>query len=355
MSPMPRSTHWPSCSCRRSRSGAAAGCAAVRAAARPEPAVAPHHGGERRRLPGVSLALLSMVLDTGPIDYALGGWEPPIGIGLRVDAMNAFVLVIISGMSTATLLYARRSLEAEIAEADHPLFYTSFLLCLTGLLGITSTGDAFNFFVFLEISSLATYTLVAMGAQRDRRALTAAFRYLVMGTIGATFYLIGVGFLYIITGTLNMADLAERLQDQQRHHRGPGGLCLHHHRPRPQGGRDAPACVAAQRLCLCPDGGDRVPGRDRDQGRGLRPDALPVHRLRPRVQLRGQRPALHLHAAGAVRHVRSLRRGSVAAGPSACWRGPRSPSLATFSSACRWPRRARPALSDPSSICSTTR
>jgi multicomponent Na+:H+ antiporter subunit D len=163
----------------------------------------------------VSLALLAMVLDTGPIDYALGGWEPPIGIGLRVDAMNAFVLVIISGMSTATLLYARRSLEAEIAEADHPLFYTSFLLCLTGLLGIVITGDAFNFFVFLEISSLATYTLVAMGAAGDRRALTAAFRYLVMGTIGATFYLIGIGFLYIITGTLNMADLAARLAHHQ--------------------------------------------------------------------------------------------------------------------------------------------
>ncbi|HUF44632.1 MAG TPA: proton-conducting transporter membrane subunit, partial [Aestuariivirgaceae bacterium] len=164
----------------------------------------------------ISLALLFTVLDSGPVDYALGGWEPPIGIAFRVDAMNAFVLAIISGMSTATLLYARRSLEAEIAAADHPMFYTAYLLCLTGLLGITSTGDAFNFFVFLEISSLSTYTLVAMGAQRDRRALTAAFRYLVMGTIGATFYLIGVGFLYIITGTLNMADLAERLEGQRQ-------------------------------------------------------------------------------------------------------------------------------------------
>jgi multicomponent Na+:H+ antiporter subunit D len=164
----------------------------------------------------ISLALLSTVLDSGPVDYALGGWEPPIGIAFRVDAMNAFVLAIISGMSTATLLYARRSLEAEIAADDHPMFYTAYLLCLTGLLGITSTGDAFNFFVFLEISSLSTYTLVAMGAQRDRRALTAAFRYLVMGTIGATFYLIGVGFLYIITGTLNMADLAERLEGQRQ-------------------------------------------------------------------------------------------------------------------------------------------
>jgi multicomponent Na+:H+ antiporter subunit D len=163
----------------------------------------------------ISLALLSAVFEGGAIDYAMGSWAPPVGIAFRIDAMNAFVLVIISGMSTATLLYARPSLEAEIAESDHPLFYTAYLLCLTGLLGITATGDAFNLFVFLEISSLSTYTLVAMGARRDRRALTAAFRYLVMGTVGATFYLIGVGFLYIITGTLNMADLAELLEGQR--------------------------------------------------------------------------------------------------------------------------------------------
>ena len=164
----------------------------------------------------ISLKLLSTVLDGGPVEYAMGDWAPPVGIVFRIDAMNAFVLAIISGMSTATLLYARLSLEAEIAEADHPRFYTAYLLCLTGLLGITITGDAFNFFVFLEIASLSTYTLVAMGAERDRRALTAAFRYLVMGTVGATFYLIGVGFLYIVTGTLNMADLAERLAGEGR-------------------------------------------------------------------------------------------------------------------------------------------
>lgn len=163
---------------------------------------------------GVSLALLWSVLNHGPIDYALGGWPPPVGIAFRIDAVNAFVLMIVAGMSTVTLLYARASVEAEIARANHPLFYTSFLLCLTGLLGITITGDAFNFFVFLEISSLSTYTLVAMGAARDRRALTAAFNYLVMGTIGATFFLIGIGFLYILTGTLNMSDLAVRLAGQ---------------------------------------------------------------------------------------------------------------------------------------------
>ena len=84
-----------------------------------------------------------------------------------------------------------------------------FLLCLTGLLGITITGDAFNVFVFLEISSLSTYVLIALG--RDRRALVAAYQYLIMGTIGATFYVIGVGLLYLMTGTLNLVDIAARL------------------------------------------------------------------------------------------------------------------------------------------------
>ena len=109
------------------------------------------------------------------------------------------------------MLYARASVAYEIDERHHGLFYAAFVLCMTGLLGVTITGDAFNVFVFLEISSLSTYALVASGAKRDRRALTAAYNYLIMGTIGATFFVIGLGLLYMITGTLNMADLAHKL------------------------------------------------------------------------------------------------------------------------------------------------
>jgi multicomponent Na+:H+ antiporter subunit D len=68
--------------------------------------------------------------------------------------------------------------------------------------------------VFLEISSLSTYVLIAQGSHRDKRALTAAYNYLIMGTIGATFFVIGIGFLYMATGTLNMADLADRIAVQ---------------------------------------------------------------------------------------------------------------------------------------------
>jgi multicomponent Na+:H+ antiporter subunit D len=157
----------------------------------------------------VSWQLLAAVLSDGVISYAVGGWAPPWGIELRIDAVNAFVLLTVSTLSTLVLIYSKDSIEKEIEPSQHSLYYTAHLLCLAGLSGILVTGDAFNLFVFLEISSLATYTLVSLGS--DRRCLTAAFRYLVMGTIGATFILIGVGMLYMKTGTLNMLDLAVRI------------------------------------------------------------------------------------------------------------------------------------------------
>jgi multicomponent Na+:H+ antiporter subunit D len=158
-----------------------------------------------------SFHMLLQVMDGDVLSYHLGGWAPPMGIEYRIDAANAFVLMLISGISTVILPYARRSIAYEITKVSHTLFYCCYLLCLTGLLGVVATGDAFNVFVFLEISALSTYVLVAMGAERDRRALTAAYDYLIMGTIGATFFVIGIGFLYSVTGTLNMVDMAERI------------------------------------------------------------------------------------------------------------------------------------------------
>jgi multicomponent Na+:H+ antiporter subunit D len=148
-------------------------------------------------------------LASGPISYHLGGWEPPWGIEYRIDVLNGFVLVLVSTVGAVIMPFAQRSIAFEIEEGRQAWFYCMYLLCLTGLLGITVTGDAFNAFVFLEISSLSSYVLIALG--RDRRALLAAFQYLIMGTIGATFYVIGVGLLYLLTGSLNMLDIAVRL------------------------------------------------------------------------------------------------------------------------------------------------
>ena len=161
----------------------------------------------------ISLLLLRQVLDFGVVSYELGGWPPPIGIEYRVDFLNAFLIVLISGMALLTSIYLTGTMHAEIEEDKQTLFLTCFLLCISGLLGVLITGDAFNLFVFLEISSLSTYVMVAQGANRDKRALTAAFDYLIMGTIGATFFVIGIGFLYAATGTLNMYDIAERIRE----------------------------------------------------------------------------------------------------------------------------------------------
>jgi multicomponent Na+:H+ antiporter subunit D len=160
-------------------------------------------------MPLIAGVMLWQVLAMGPISYHLGGWEPPWGIEYRVDVLNGFVLLLVSAVGAVIIPFASRSVAAEIDEGRQAWFYCMYLLCLTGLLGITVTGDAFNAFVFLEISSLSTYVLIALG--RDRRGLLAAYQYLVVGTIGATFYVIGVGFLYLVTGSLNMVDIAARL------------------------------------------------------------------------------------------------------------------------------------------------
>ncbi len=157
----------------------------------------------------VYMALL--VSDGSILSYHIGGWAPPIGIEYRIDAANAMVMIIVSAMGALVLPYARASIEKEISPGHHTMFYACYMLCFTGLMGVAATGDAFNVFVFLEISSLSTYVLVAMGARQDKRALSAAYDYLILGTVGATFFVIGLGFLYIATGTLNMVDLADKL------------------------------------------------------------------------------------------------------------------------------------------------
>ena len=161
----------------------------------------------------ISIAILVKVLADGPINYELGNWLAPWGIEYRIDAVNAFILVVVSAIGAVVIPYAYASVRAEIEEERIYLFYCMYLLTLTGLLGIAITGDAFNIFVFMEISSLSSYVLVGLG--KDRRALTAAYQYLIMGTIGATFILIGIGLLYMMTGTLNIADLAKRVPPLQ--------------------------------------------------------------------------------------------------------------------------------------------
>jgi multicomponent Na+:H+ antiporter subunit D len=159
----------------------------------------------------MALGVAGEVARQGAVVYMFGGFEPPYGISFRIDALGALFSLLVSGVGAAAAVFSGHSLKAEVLEAKRPLFQAGFLLCLAGLLGMSATGDAFNAFVFLEISSIGVYALIGVGQARDRRALPAAFNYLIMGTIGATFFMLGVGFLYAATGTLNMSDIAARL------------------------------------------------------------------------------------------------------------------------------------------------
>jgi len=152
---------------------------------------------------GSSLVILKTVIEQGTIRYWLGGWRPPWGIEYRVDHFNAFMLVLVSSLALITTVYARRTVESELPDRLG-LFWSLYLLLITGLFGIIVTGDMFNLFVLLEVASLSSYSLIAIG---KGRATIASFRYLIIGTIGASFYLIGLGYLYIMTGSLNMENL----------------------------------------------------------------------------------------------------------------------------------------------------
>lgn len=155
----------------------------------------------------LSLGIVHQVLTTGVIQYTMGGWPPPWGIEYRIDHLTICMLVLITSLSLITTVYAKPLVERELPDRV-ALFWSLYLLLTTGLLGIVLTADLFNLFVLLEVSSLTSYALVAAG---PGRAKLAGFRYLIMGTIGATFYLIGVGYLYIKTGSLNMEDLRQLL------------------------------------------------------------------------------------------------------------------------------------------------
>ena len=157
----------------------------------------------------ISVALMAGTLDGHEYRYELGGWAAPWGIEYVVDSIAAFVLLTINLVHLLAAIFCLAGNPTNPDETTRPSFFASWLLFITGLNGMVVTNDAFNLFVFLEISSLATYVLISCG--RDSRALLAAYRYLIMGAVGATFILLAVGLLYMQTGTLNISDLADRI------------------------------------------------------------------------------------------------------------------------------------------------
>ena len=158
---------------------------------------------------GASLSVYGFiyVLFNGAITYHFGGWLPPIGIEYVYDPLSSFVALVINVVSLIVLTHAFRIVPLDM-EGRETAYYSVVMLLLTGLNGMIITGDLFNLYVFIEISSLSGYALIAVG---EKRSAFASFRYLIIGTIGASFYLLGIGYLYFMSGTLNMNDLASIL------------------------------------------------------------------------------------------------------------------------------------------------
>ncbi len=163
----------------------------------------------------VALAVFAASAGGEAVIHRMGGWPGPWGIELRLDGLSSLIALLVAAMSC---FVAAAPAPVDGGSAGHPdrrvgpvregLLRGALSLLVAGLIGIVATRDVFNLFVFLEISSLAGYTLIASGGGR---ATVAAFRYLIAGTAAGSLYLFGVGFLYALTGTLNMDDLAARL------------------------------------------------------------------------------------------------------------------------------------------------
>ncbi len=158
---------------------------------------------------GASIVVARDVLVNGPVQYFMGGWEPPWGIEYRIDHLGALMLLLLNFITLLVGIYSKRSILKEIPEKEVP-FYSVYLLLVAGLTGIVATADMFNLYVFLEVTSLASYALISIGGGA---AVVSAFRYVILGTVGAAFYLLSVGYLYSVTGSLNMADLSTILPD----------------------------------------------------------------------------------------------------------------------------------------------
>lgn len=155
----------------------------------------------------VSVANLVGILQTGTIHYTFGGWAAPVGIEWVADGLAGVMTVALSLVALVCVIFLSSGLFPYLGSRIVP-FYTLVLLLIASLIGMVFAGDLFNLFVFLEVSALCAYALVGLAGGK---ALVAGFRYLILGTFGASLYLLGVGYLYAETGTLNMADLAQRV------------------------------------------------------------------------------------------------------------------------------------------------
>lgn len=143
------------------------------------------------------------------LSYAVSGWDPPWGIEMMVDSLSAIMMMLISGVSLFILIFSFAAIKYELERIVTGWYYTAFLLCLSGMVGLVVSNDIFNMYVLIEIAGISACALVA--AKGTRLSTEAALKYLLLATIGSGFILFGIGFIYMITGHLNVHYVATEL------------------------------------------------------------------------------------------------------------------------------------------------
>jgi multicomponent Na+:H+ antiporter subunit D len=155
----------------------------------------------------ISLLVLAIACIGQSGVYEIGKWSIPLGINLVLDGLSSLLLLAVSVVATAAMLFSARYMEQYTAKAK---YLSLFLLMVAGMNGVVLSGDIFNLFVFLEIASLASYALVGFGCEHEE--LEASFKYMVLGSIGSIFILFAVALVYGNTGALNMAYISDAVQ-----------------------------------------------------------------------------------------------------------------------------------------------
>jgi len=157
----------------------------------------------------VSISLAAQAADGTVRAYLLGNWSAPFGIALALDRLSALLLVLTGVIALAAVAYAVAGDDKSRTDGRGPHFHALFQFQLMGLAGAFLTADLFNLFVFFEVLLIASYGLLLHGAGAAR--LRAAIHYVSFNLAGSALFLIAVASLYGVTGTLNMADLAQRV------------------------------------------------------------------------------------------------------------------------------------------------
>ena len=154
--------------------------------------------------------LLARVLADGPVAVSMGGWQAPFGIALVADTLSAVMVVITGVTALAVSVYALADVTDEMESLG---YHALFQVLIAGVTGAFLTGDLFNLYVWFEVMLISSFGLLVLGGRRIQ--MDAGIKYVTLNLISTILFLSGIGLLYGVTGTLNMADLHYAVQDAE--------------------------------------------------------------------------------------------------------------------------------------------